>query len=70
MPRRIYQTVKLPVQQPDRCLDCKLLGMIPPEEREPRSQETMVCLGTGDAMSARFARSRASMRDSKHPLKR
>ena len=70
MPRKIYEKVKLPSQQPDMCELCPLLGRIPPEEREPGSQETLVCLGTGDAMNTRIARSRASKHDSKHPLKR
>ena len=70
MPKKIFKQVKLPMQQPDRCMDCPLLGMIPAVEREFGSQETLVCLATHHAMNARIARSKASEHTAKHPLKR
>lgn len=70
MPKKNFELVKLPIQQPDRCCDCPLLGAIPPNERKPRSQEVLVCLGTWHAMSARFSRSSAKAHDAKHPLHR
>lgn len=62
--------IKIPINQPDCCADCPLLGAIPENERRPRSQEVLVCLATWEAMSARFSRSRASTKDAKHPLHR
>jgi hypothetical protein len=70
MPAKPFKQVELKPQQPDCCLECPLLGQIPPGERKPKSQETLVCLGTRHALNARIARSRASAHDSKHPLKR
>lgn len=70
MPKKIYNKIKLPILQPDCCMDCPLLGEIPQEERQRGTQENLVCLGTHYAMSARAARSKASEHDTKHPLKR
>jgi len=66
MPSRNFIKVKIPPVQPDRCLDCPLLGVIPKELRKKGSQQTYVCLGTYDAMSARFIRSRVSEADKNH----
>ena len=60
MPKKIYTKIKLPRVQPNSCMDCPLLGEIPKEERQPGTQENLVCLGTHYAMSARAARSKAS----------
>ena len=46
MPKRLSVMVKLPEEQPDRCLDCPLLGVIPIEKRKHGSKKTHVCLGT------------------------
>ena len=63
--------VQLPAMQPDRCRDCPLLGMIPKYiERPKNSKETMICIGTMEAMSKRAADKRASECDSHHPLRR
>lgn len=70
MPKKRFENVKLPLLQPDRCMDCPLLGAIPKSERRPGSQEALVCLGTWHAMTVRFSRVRKSGRDSKHPLTR
>lgn len=70
MPKKIFTPIKLPKLQPDCCMDCPLLGLIPKEEREFGSQETLVCLATHHAMNARIARSKKSEHTPKHPLKR
>ena len=70
MPKKIFSQVRLPRVQPDCCMDCPLLGEIPKSERQPGTQENLVCLGTHYAMSARAARSKASEHNTKHPLKR
>lgn len=70
MPKKLFSKVKLPIEKPDRCMDCPLLGEIPKEEKQKGNQANLVCLGTQMAMSARAARSKASEHDTKHPLKR
>ena len=70
MPAKPFKEIKLPPNQPDCCLECPLLGEIPVTERQFGSQETLVCLGTREAMNARISRSRASAHDAKHPLHR
>ena len=60
MPKKIFSQVRLPRVQPDCCMDCPLLGEIPKAERQPGTQENLVCLG----------RSKASGHNTKHPLKR
>ena len=70
MPAKPFIHVQLPPIQPDCCAECPLLGEIPKSERKFGSQETLVCLGTREAMNARISRSRSSKHDVKHPLKR
>jgi hypothetical protein len=70
MPKRNIVKVQLPPVQPDCCAECPLLGVIPKQYRPHGSKETLVCLGTMDAMTPPFSRSRASTKDSKHPLRR
>ena len=70
MPKRNFINQKLPLQQPDCCAECPLLGIIPQEARKYGSYETLVCLGTMDVMTQRQSKIRASRRDSKHPLHR
>jgi len=70
MPKKIFENVSLPIEQPDCCWECPLIGLIPKDERKFGSQETLVCLATSQAMNARIARSRMSAHTSKHPLKR
>ena len=53
MPKRIFVKVKLPPQQPDRCLDCPLLGLIPEEERKHNSKKTYVCMKMAKALAGR-----------------
>ena len=66
----MVQLVKLPEKQPDCCAICPLLGLIPKDKVPPKSYETLVCLGTNEAMTQRASRIRASQRNSKHPLHR
>lgn len=70
MVKKIFENVILPIEQPDCCMECPLLGQIPKDERKFRSQETLVCLATHHAMNARIARSKKSNHTTKHPLKR
>ena len=70
MPKRNIISIKLPPIQPDCCAECPLLGVIPKELRQHRSKETMVCLGTMEAMTRIGSRVRASQKDSNHKLHR
>lgn len=45
MPRKVYVPIKLPLEQPDRCELCPLIGKIPDEEREEGVREGYFCLG-------------------------
>ena len=71
MPKRNIVQIQLPPVQPDCCVECPLLGVVPKYVRRPyRSQETRVCMGTREALTERGSKIRASKRDSKHPLHR
>ena len=70
MPKHNFIKVQIPEQQPDRCLDCPLLGLVPKYLLPKGSLETYVCLGTQNAMTARYVRSRVSEADKKHPRHR
>lgn len=72
MPKRNIVQIQLPAQQPDRCVDCPLLGKIPEyyTQRPKGSKETMVCLGTLEALTVLGSKSRASKHTTKHPLHR
>lgn len=71
MPRRNIIQIQLPPEQPDCCAECPLLGCVPKYVARPKnSKETMVCIGTMEAMSQRGSRVRASKRDACHPLRR
>jgi len=72
MPKRNFVNIRLPLEQPDCCQECPLLGKIPQDfaGRPKGSYETLICLGTMDAMSLRQSKVRASNRDVKHPLHR
>jgi hypothetical protein len=65
------QKVPLPPQQPDRCIDCPLLGLVPKYVARPKnSKETHVCIGTREALTQRSTKIRASEKDKNHPLRR
>ena len=49
MPKILYIPRKLPLEQPDRCELCPLIGVIPKEERESGKRERYYCLGVFDA---------------------
>jgi hypothetical protein len=49
MPKILYIRRKLPLEQPDRCELCPLIGVIPKEERESGKRERYYCLGVFDA---------------------
>lgn len=54
--------------QPDSCVECPLLGKIPPSECQ--GKWTHVCCATGDAMTRVGIRVKASEKDAKHPWHR
>lgn len=60
--------VRLSQQQPDCCFDCPLLGKIPDAQCD--GKWTHVCCATGEAMTGRGIKVRASKRDAKHPWHR
>ena len=62
--------VKLPEKQPDCCAICPLIGLIPKDKVPPKSYETLVCIGTCEAITKRASAIRASLRNKKHPLHR
>ena len=72
MPKRNFVNVRIPVEQPDCCAECPLIGKIPQgyPGRPRGSYETLICLGTMDALSQRQSKIRASEGDGKHPLHR
>lgn len=71
MPKKNFIQVQLPAKQPDCCAECPLLGLVPKYVQRPKnSKETMVCLGTMEALTQRGSKIRASNRDATHPLHR
>jgi len=70
MAKRQRTLVKLPPEQPDRCRDCPLLGLVPISKRKKGSHKTYVCIATMKALSSRGIDISASARDDHHPLKR
>jgi len=70
MPKRSIIQIQIPERQPDRCLDCPLLGLVPKQQLPKGCLETYVCMATRNAMTARLVRSRVSEADSKHPRHR
>ena len=69
MPKRNFVMQLLPIERPDRCTDCPLLGVVPKSVARPKgSKETMLCLGTMEAMSRPWSRKRESECDSHHPM--
>lgn len=72
MPKRNIVQVQLPPVKPDCCVECPLLGVVPQycTSRPKNSKETRVCLGTMEALTVLGSKSRASKRDSRHPLHR
>lgn len=70
MPKKIFQDIRLPEHEPDRCIECPLLGLIPECDRQKGSQQIHVCLGTAESLSKRMAEARKSAKDAKHQLDR
>lgn len=70
MPKRNITLMQLPMEQPDCCASCPLVGIIPKEQRPRNSKESHVCLGTCEALSGRGIHVRASERDTSHKLHR
>lgn len=73
MPKKIFTQIQLPLEQPDRCADCPLLGLIPDNLRSPNPEDrfkSLVCVGTSAAITKKFSEIRASQRDNHHPLHR
>lgn len=73
MPKKVFEYIVIPKNQPDRCRDCPLLGLIPADEREKGSKQTHICMAfihQGGIMAGRFTLSRKSEHDQRHPLHR
>ena len=70
MPKRNVIKVKIPALQPDCCMHCPLLGIVPKHQRPKGSLETYVCIPTRNAMTSRLVRSKVSEADPKHPRHR
>lgn len=71
MPKRNIVLIQLPAQKPDCCVDCPLLGIVPKNIQRPKnSKETMVCMGTLEALTQRGTKIRESSRTPTHPLHR
>ena len=70
MPRKNFIRIRIPALQPDRCIDCPLLGLVPKRQLPKGSLETFVCMPTRNAMTARLTRSKVSEADKKHPRHR
>ena len=68
MPKKNLIPIELPVEQPDCCATCKLVGLIPKGNRQ--GKYTHVCCATAEALTRRGIKVKASEKDSKHPLKR
>lgn len=71
MPKKLFVNVRLPLGQPDCCEECPLVALIPKEQRRRGSKETLVCLGTHEAMTLIGSKIRRSeRRGTSHPWKR
>lgn len=70
MPKIIFTDIPLQEEEPDRCMDCPLLGLIPKEERLYGRQQSHVCLGTRESLSERLIRAKRTDKDHKHRLDR
>lgn len=68
MPKRNFISIKLPAEQPARCADCPLCGLIPAGQNE--GKWTHVCCATQDALTRRGIQVNAREKDSKHPWHR
>lgn len=54
MPRKPIIPIKLPMEQPDCCMKCPLIGLIPKNQREPGIRQSYVCLGVlGEPLSSK-----------------
>lgn len=70
MPKKNIIQVQLPMEQPDRCQDCPLLGLIPEGMRSNDFADrfkSLVCIGTMDAITKKSSEVRASEKDARHP---
>lgn len=70
MPKRVTVQIKLPEEQPDRCIDCPLLGIIPLEKRRHGSKKTYLCIPDHKALAKRKTSIRKSDTTRSKPLKR
>lgn len=70
MPKKNLIKIKIETEQPDCCVQCPLLGLVPKHRLQKGEQETHVCIITRHALTARKARSKRSEADAKHPRHR
>lgn len=68
MPKRNFIPIPLPIEQPARCADCPLCGLIPPGQNQ--GKYTHVCCATSDALTRRGIAVNAREKDAKHPWHR
>lgn len=64
MPRKLFKMISLPLEQPDSCEQCPLLGKLPKEKSKGRY--TYVCCATRVAMTQIGVGIKQSERDIKH----
>ena len=61
MPRQATIPMKLPLEQPDTCAVCPLVGLIPKGQREGGVRQAYVCLGVpGEALTSKGIHSSAA----------
>lgn len=54
MPKRTIVPTQLPMEQPDCCAKCPLIGLIPKNQRQPGVRQSYVCLGVlGEALPSK-----------------
>ena len=70
MPKRNLIKIKVEREQPDACVQCPFIGLVPKYRLDYGEQNTHVCIATRKAMTARKARSKRSQADAKHPRHR
>ena len=54
MPKKAIIPTQLPMEQPDCCAMCPLIGLIPKNQRQPGLRQSYVCLGVlGEPLSSK-----------------
>jgi len=54
MPKKAIIPIQIPMEQPDCCARCPLIGLIPKNQRQPGVRQSYVCLGVlGEALPSK-----------------